>query len=328
VAAVPRLGPPTWWRGLVAAVLAAAFLATGAQAAPKPTVKQLKKELATLQKESDRLITDYYDSRIAHDKAEQAEKAARAKLVAAQEVYDRHSTELRSMALARYTGGEQHPLAMVTSDRDPSALLGRMALADHLVALQDAELSGFAKVRDERQRAQDEAAARAEELDRTVAELGERKKKAEKQIERISDKIDQLYEAPGLRPDGTFVPQLPQGPDHITPRMALVKQLIKERFEVPHGIGCYRAIQDGGEHPLGRACDFMLSRGGAMPSAAELRRGEQIAGWAIENARRLGIMYIIYRQRIWHVRTGAWRTMSDRGGTTANHYDHPHISVY
>jgi hypothetical protein len=39
-------------------------------------------------------------------------------------------------------------------------------------------------------------------------------------------------------------------------------------------------------------------------------------------------MYVIYKQRIWHVRTGAWKPMSDRGGVTANHYDHPHISVY
>ncbi|MFI7701253.1 coiled-coil domain-containing protein [Nonomuraea sp. NPDC049480] len=320
--------PRTWWRGVVAAVLTAGLLVTDARAAPKPTVKQLKKELAALRKESDRLITDYYNSRIAHQKADKTEKAARARLAAAQELFDQHSTELRAMAVAQYTGSEPNQVAMMTGRQDPATLLGRMALVDHLVTLQDATLRDFAKIRDDRQRAQDEAAARAGELERTVGELEERKKKAEGQIERIRDKIDQLYKAPGLRPDGTFVPQLPQGPDHITPRMALVKQLIQERFDVPYGIGCYRAIQDGGEHPLGRACDFMLSRGGAMPSAAELRRGEEIAGWAVENAKRLGIMYIIYRQRIWHVRTGAWRTMSDRGGTTANHYDHPHLSVY
>jgi hypothetical protein len=318
----------SWWRGFLAAAVTASLMTTGAQAAPKPTVKQLKKELATLQKESDALITDYYNSRIAHEKAEKSEKAAREKLAAAQEIYDQHSTQLRAMAVAQYTGSEPNQIAILTGTQDPSTLLGRMALVDHLVTLQDARLRGFAKVRDDRQRAQDEAAARAGELDRTVGDLEKRKKKAEKQIERIRDKIDQLYKAPGLRPDGTFVPQLPMGPDHITPRMALVKQLIKERFEVPNGIGCYRAIQDGGEHPLGRACDFMLSRGGAMPSAAELKRGDEIAAWAIKNAKRLGIMYVIYRQRIWHVRTGAWRTMSDRGGTTANHYDHPHISVY
>ncbi|TMR21823.1 hypothetical protein ETD85_50395 [Nonomuraea zeae] len=311
------------------AVLLVPLSATAAPAAPKPTVKQLKKELAELQKESDKLITDYYNSRIAQQKAEKAEKAAREKLAAAQEVYDRNSGELRAMAIAEYTGGEPNRIALVTGNEDPTALLSRLALVQHLVDLQDARLRGYAQVRDAHQQAKDEAAARAKELAETVGDLEKGKKKAERQIERIKDKIDQLYQAPGVRrSDGTWVPQLPEGSDNITPRMRLVKQLIKDRFEVPFGIGCYRAIQDGGEHPLGRACDFMLSRGGALPSGAELKRGEEIANWAIKNAKRLGIMYIIYRQRIWHAGTGAWRTMSDRGGTTANHYDHPHISVY
>ena len=44
----------------------------------------------------------------------------------------------------------------------------------------------------------------------------------------------------------------------------------------------------------------------------------------------LGIMYIIYRQRIWDVRmaSSGWVPMEDRGSITANHYDHVHISVF
>ncbi|SEG97397.1 hypothetical protein SAMN05444920_110343 [Nonomuraea solani] len=318
-------------RGL-AAVLTVVLLcaaATPAQAEPKP-VKQLKKELAALQKDSDKLITDYYGSRVAQQKAEKAEKAAREKLAAAQAVYDENSAELRAMAIAKYIGAEPGELAMFGGGgEDPSALLGRMALAQHLIDLQDARLRGYAAVRNAHKQAKDEAVARADELGRTVDDLEKRKKKAELQIEKIKDKIDQLHKAPGVRrSDGTWVPQLPEGSDNITSRMRLVKNLIQERFEVPMGIGCFRAVQDGGEHPLGRACDFMLSRGGAMPSGPELVRGEQIVAWATKNAKRLGIMYVIYRQRIWHARTGSWRTMSDRGGTTANHYDHPHISVY
>ncbi|GAA3193875.1 coiled-coil domain-containing protein [Nonomuraea roseoviolacea] len=300
-----------------------------AAAAPKPTVKQLKKELAALQKESDRLITDYYNGRIAREKAEKAEKAAKERLAAAQEVLDRESTELRAMAVAQYIGAVPVGQVVLSGAEDPNTLLNRLALAQHLADRQHARLSGFAQVRDEHARAEAEATARAAELADQVADLADRKGKAVKQIERIKDKIDQLYQAPGVRrSDGTWVPQLPEGADHITPRMRLVKTLVKERFDVPFGIGCYRTIQDGGEHPLGRACDFMLSRGGSMPSAAEVARGNEIAAWAIKNSKRLGIMYIIYRQRIWHARTGTWRTMSDRGGTTANHYDHPHISVY
>ncbi|TDD34027.1 hypothetical protein E1286_41380 [Nonomuraea terrae] len=317
------------WRAVT--TLAAVLLVTAvpAQAEPKPTVKRLKKELSALQKDADKLITDYYAGRIAHQKAEKAEKAAREKLAAAQEVYDSHSTSLRAMAVAQYVGGEPSQPAMLTGNRDPSALLDRMALAQHLIDVQDARVRGYAEVRNAHRQASAEAEARAKDLRRTVEDLGERREKAEKQIEKVKDRIDLLYTAPGIRrPDGTWVPQLPDGPDNITPRMRLVRNLIGDRFEVPYGIGCYRPIQDGGEHPLGRACDFMLSRGGAMPSAAELQRGDQIAAWAVKNAKRLGIMYVIYRQRIWHVGTGSWRTMSDRGGTTANHYDHPHISVY
>jgi len=38
------------------------------------------------------------------------------------------------------------------------------------------------------------------------------------------------------------------------------------------------------------------------------------------------VKYIIWRQRIWFP-GGSWKAMADRGGVTANHYDHVHISV-
>ncbi|MGW2156399.1 coiled-coil domain-containing protein [Nonomuraea sp. NPDC001699] len=319
-------------RAMVAVLTGLVLMAGNASAglaAPKPSVKQLKKELAALSKESDRLIEEYYNGRRAQQQAEKTEKAARERLAAAQEVYDRESLQLRTLAVAQYIGGEPNQVALFTASEDPDGLLRRLALSRHLIDVQDARLRGYAQVRDERRKAEEEAAARSEELGTAVADLERRKEKAEKLIERIRDRIDELYTAPGVRrPDGTWVPQLPDGSENITPRMRLVKTLIKERFAVPMGIGCYRTIQDGGEHPLGRACDFMLSHGGAMPSPAEVKRGYEIANWAIKNSRRLGIMYIIYRQRIWHSRTGTWRTMSNRGGTTANHFDHPHISVY
>lgn len=166
---------------VIAVVLAAALLlaAAPARAEPKPSVKQLKKELATLQKDSDKLITEYYNSRIAHQQAEKSERAAKEKLAAAQEVYDHHSTELRAMAVARYIGGEPGAMALLAGDEDPSTVLGRMALTQHLIDQQEAMLRGYAEVRDARGRAEEEAAARTEELERTLGDLEERKKKAE-----------------------------------------------------------------------------------------------------------------------------------------------------
>ena len=85
-------------------------------------------------------------------------------------------------------------------------------------------------------------------------------------------------------------------------------------------ITSYGTWRGDGDHGQGRAIDIMTS-------------GE--TGWAVANFLRanystLGIEYIIYSQNIWSVdRAGeGWRGMSDRGSTTANHYDHVHVTVY
>ena len=85
-------------------------------------------------------------------------------------------------------------------------------------------------------------------------------------------------------------------------------------------ITSYGTWRSDGEHGQGRAIDIMVS-------------GE--TGWAIAeflraNYSALGIEYIIYSQQMWSVeRSGeGWRYMSDRGSTTANHYDHVHVTVY
>ncbi len=102
----------------------------------------------------------------------------------------------------------------------------------------------------------------------------------------------------------------------------------------PNGIKVYRALcarfpnitsfggrrpANGGFHPSGRAVDAMISNG-----------GWEVARWVRANASRLGASEVIHAQKIWTVqRSGeGWRSMSDMGSATANHYDHVHISVY
>ncbi|MEU9832399.1 hypothetical protein AB0D67_12785 [Streptosporangium sp. NPDC048047] len=322
-------------RGLAASITAVALClgpAGSGLAEPKPTTKQLRKELADMQKQSESLIARYYDSRVELQKAEKTEKAAKDRLSRAQGELDLAAREVRLLADARYRSGGMEGISALTGAGDPAALLSRMALTQQILDEQDARLRVFVRVRDDHRRARDEARTREAELKKSMSKLDKEKDRAERLIEKIKDRIDLLYPTPGVRrADGTWVPQLPSGPDNITPRMRLIRQLVAQRFGPHFGIGCFRVdggIAGGGEHPLGRACDFMLSGGGAMPSAGEAGRGDEIAAWAIKNSRRLGVMYIIYRQRIWHVRTGSWRGMSDRGGVTANHFDHVHISVY
>lgn len=126
---------------------------------------------------------------------------------------------------------------------------------------------------------------------------------------------------------GTWQREERGGPDNLTPRTRQVRDLVKQRYRVPKGIGCYRTGPDAQDHGEGRACDFMISSGAPSPTQVDL--GYEIANWATANAARLGIHYVIYRQRIWNIERAAegWRKMGNRGGLTANHFDHVHISI-
>lgn len=79
------------------------------------------------------------------------------------------------------------------------------------------------------------------------------------------------------------------------------------------------------DHPAGRAVDVMI------PSyKTNTALGWSIANYFKANAKAYNISYIIYQQKIWSVQRNSegWRAMADRGGDTANHYDHVHINSY
>jgi hypothetical protein len=76
-------------------------------------------------------------------------------------------------------------------------------------------------------------------------------------------------------------------------------------------------------HPNGLAIDVMIPNH-ETPEGIEL--GNQIAGYALANAKRWGINHVIWRQKIYPgVGTGSWT--ADLGSETANHYDHVHIAT-
>ncbi|MFF4777424.1 hypothetical protein ACFY05_31665 [Microtetraspora fusca] len=201
-----------------------------------------------------------------------------------------------------------------------------------LAQLQDEQavvVSRFATLKTERKAAADAAATLIAEIKTRSEEVARQRKDAEKLIDDIRAKLDQLVPvAPGRLSGGGWAPELPSGSDNITPRTRLMKDQISKNFDLKFAVGCYRAENDGGEHPLGRACDFMMSSGGTMPISSMKALGDSIAAWAIKNGPKLGVKYVIWQQRIYNLGSPGWRAMSNRGGITANHYDHVHISMY
>jgi hypothetical protein len=76
-------------------------------------------------------------------------------------------------------------------------------------------------------------------------------------------------------------------------------------------------------HPKGLAIDVMIPNHDA-PEGIEL--GNEIAGYALANAKRWGVNHVIWRQKI-YPGVGAPSWTADYGNETANHYDHVHIAT-
>jgi hypothetical protein len=85
-------------------------------------------------------------------------------------------------------------------------------------------------------------------------------------------------------------------------------------------ITSYGGYDGHGEHASGRAIDIMTSDTGV---------GTRIAEFLRANAGALNLYDVIWQQRIWTPQRGGegWRSMEDRGSSTANHFDHVHVSV-
>jgi hypothetical protein len=76
-------------------------------------------------------------------------------------------------------------------------------------------------------------------------------------------------------------------------------------------------------HPDGLAIDVMIPNHHA-PEGIEL--GNQIAGYALANAKRWGVLHVIWRQK-YYPGIGAPSWTADYGSETLNHYDHVHIAT-
>ncbi|MEV0383042.1 hypothetical protein [Nonomuraea sp. NPDC050643] len=311
----------TAFAALPATAASASITAPAAvQSAPKPSESQLRAQLKRLNTKVDKLIEKYNLKRVELAKAQEAAKAAKARLATAEQTLVTAEQRVAEIARLRYQNADASLPGFMLPDNSSSA-----ALLEQLTAEQQAVVQSVAKARDDRKKASEEAAALADKIRDDAAEVTRQRDDAEDVIKDIREKLEDLVPfGSGRNTDGSWAPELPSGTDNITSRTRLMKAQVEKNFSLPFDVGCFRSGSSG-EHPLGRACDFMMSTGGSMPSAANNALGDRIAEWAIKNKGKLGLKYVIWKQRINH--GSGWRTMSDRGSVTENHYDHVHISM-
>ncbi|MET7466803.1 hypothetical protein [Nonomuraea sp. NPDC005501] len=301
-------------------IATAGFGAATATAAPKPSESELRAELKKLNGKVDKLIESYNLKRVELAKAQQAAGTAGKRLAAAEQAVATAERRVTEIAQLRYQNGDPAVLGFML----PNSAAGA-AVLEQMTRDQQTVVAGVAKARDEKKRAADEAAALATRISAETADVAKRRDEAQDVIDDIEKKLKDLVPvSTGRRSDGTWAPELPSGTDNITPRTQAMRALVQKNFSLPFTVGCFRSGSSG-EHPLGRACDFMMSSGGTMPSAANQALGDRLAAWALANKAKLGVKYVIWRQRI--NQGSGWSAMSDRGSITENHFDHVHISM-
>lgn len=139
---------------------------------------------------------------------------------------------------------------------------------------------------------------------------------------------DQTYSAPApsAAPDFATIAAQNAANAGLQPKAAAFKEEIAAQFGISN-IGGYRAGDTDGQgtgHADGLAIDVMV------PVGSDL--GDQVAQYVIDNMARADVSYIIWEQKFYMPKqniygpANTWNPMPDRGGVTANHYDHVHIS--
>ena len=106
-------------------------------------------------------------------------------------------------------------------------------------------------------------------------------------------------------------------PSGVSANIVAVHEAVCANFPEITSYGTFRG---DGEHAEGLAVDIMVSGD----------RGWQVAEFVRAHYSELGVSYIMYSQNIWSVERSSegWRGVEDRGSTTANHYDHVHVTTY
>ncbi|GGS59163.1 hypothetical protein GCM10010156_17340 [Planobispora rosea] len=269
---------------------------------PEAELRKLTQQAGQLNKDYRGQVQSLEDARVKARKATDTAKRLKAALATAR-------TDVRRFAQNTYMYGRLDGDNLLAFQGDASGALNQAATLSHLTATRTSQLDRVKELIKQAGKAEKAAEAEIVELRKDIEKLKK---------DRV--KIETLLAKYGF--------QAPSGNGGLTPRTVAMRNLVLQNFPMPYGYGCLRP-GDPGDHGSGRACDFMMSTGGRVPTPEARARGDRLAQWAITNGQRLGVMYVIWQQKYYDVRTGAgWRMMSDRGGNTANHIDHVHISMF
>ena len=174
-------------------------------------------------------------------------------------------------------------------------------------------------------KAKEAEAKKAAEL--KVKQEVEAKVKAAKEAEaKKAAEAKQTTTVAGGLPEVTAAELVDPAMNGLTPHTKKIKVALAKKFGIT-SFSLFRAGDDDGTghgHNSGMAVDFMVPVNSAQ--------GDQLAEYLTKHMDELGVYYIIWKQRFYMPQqniygpANTWNIMPNRGGVTANHYDHVHVS--
>jgi len=163
--------------------------------------------------------------------------------------------------------------------------------------------------------------------DAKLKQEAEAKAKAEKEAEaKKAAEAKQTTTVAGGLPEVTAAELADPAMNGLTPHTKKMKVALAKKFGIT-SFSLFRAGDNDGTghgHNSGMAVDFMVPVNSAQ--------GDQLAEYLTKHMDELGVYYIIWKQRFYMPQqniygpANTWNIMPNRGGVTANHYDHVHVS--
>lgn len=243
------------------------------------------------------------------------------------------SRDAEAVAEAAYSGARVDMLAAAFESRSIPGFLDRSAMLEYLSWQNNEKVDTFRAARDtlDRQRRKIDAEVRVQAAQEKA--MAKRKADAERALAAVGGTLADGYGRSGLRAArsgprgwGSCSMDDPTTSGCLTPRMA-------HALSQARAIGftrytrCFR-LASFGEHGKGRACDFAASASGfgGAATGGDRTYGNRMAAWFVDNADRLGVLYVIWYRQIWMPGLG-WRSYSGGGSPSSAHTNHIHLSV-
>ena len=288
----------------------------------KTTLDQLaeKREVTAEQKAKEeaeaKKVAETKAAADAKTKEAEAKKETETKAAAdtkAKEAEAKKETETKAAADAKAKEAEAKKAAEIKAAAN--------AKAAETKAAADAKLKQEADVK----AAKEAEAKKAAEL--KAKEEAEAKAKAAKEAEtKKAAEAKQVTTVAGGLPEVTAAELADPAMNGLTPHTKKMKVALAKKFGIT-SFSLFREGDDDGTghgHNSGMAVDFMVPVNSAQ--------GDQLAEYLTKHMDELGVYYIIWKQRFYMPQqniygpANTWNIMPNRGGVTANHYDHVHVS--